>query len=502
MAKGVVRTDAPIEDKAKKYRRHGGGDHRAGRAARRARVPCSYTPLGVSNLLRFAVSALPERVERGAERPRRPAEGDAAGGAGRRARHSRGRRRLRVPRARRRGDGLPGRGASPRFAPRQRRPAARRAAAAASPRTTTSISSRDSVLTWRFAEAGSYVLTIEDVEHGGGKNGFAYRIYAGALPFVTAIFPLGVASGSVGDDYGRPASTSASAASLSVRGRSGGARRRNDSARRRPTPSGSALNRKARCARPLSRSARAEPNDDPGHRADARDPLDGQRPHLDRRLRRRRYGAAAPTTDVFRFTARKGQALVFEVTAQQLGSPLDSIIEVLDADGRPVPRAVHPRAGPDRDRAERSGLGPPQHPPRGVERDRASTTTSWPGDELLQVEAMPTHPDDDIRLKGFRGGRIALLDTSPRNHSVGEAVYKVEIHPPGARLEPNGMPVDPDRLRQRRRRNAVRRQGFAAALRGARRRRLLPPPAGRTRSRRRAVRLSSHGARAGAATST
>ena len=63
------------------------------------------------------------------------------------------------------------------------------------------------------------------------------------------------------------------------------------------------------------------------------------------------------------------------------------------------------------------------------------------GDELLQVEAMPTHPDDDLRLRGFRGGRTALLDTSPRNHSVGEAVYKVEIHPPGTRLEPNGMPV-------------------------------------------------------------
>ena len=37
--------------------------------------------------------------------------------------------------------------------------------------------------------------------------------------------------------------------------------------------------------------------------------------------------------------------------------------------------------------------------------------------------------------------RTALLDTSPRNHSVGEAVYKVSIHPPGTRLEPNGMPV-------------------------------------------------------------
>jgi len=44
--------------------------------------------------------------------------------------------------------------------------------------------------------------------------------------------------------------------------------------------------------------------------------------------------------DLFRFTAVKGQKLVFEVTAQQLGSPLDSIIEVYDAKGRIVPRAL------------------------------------------------------------------------------------------------------------------------------------------------------------------
>ena len=54
-----------------------------------------------------------------------------------------------------------------------------------------SMLSRDSVLTWRFAETGSYTMTIEDVEHGGGANGFAYRIHAGALPYVTGVFPLG-----------------------------------------------------------------------------------------------------------------------------------------------------------------------------------------------------------------------------------------------------------------------------------------------------------------------
>src|SRR5207237_4895799 len=63
MPKGVVRTDAPIEDKAKKY-------EITAVVTIRPDVPHGVlafrleTPLGVSNLLRFAVSALPEIVER------------------------------------------------------------------------------------------------------------------------------------------------------------------------------------------------------------------------------------------------------------------------------------------------------------------------------------------------------------------------------------------------------------------------------------------------------
>ena len=53
---------------------------------------------------------------------------------------------------------------------------------------------RDSVLTWRFAEAGKYTIAIEDVEHGGGADGFAYRIYAGVLPYLTACFLLACAA--------------------------------------------------------------------------------------------------------------------------------------------------------------------------------------------------------------------------------------------------------------------------------------------------------------------
>ena len=47
-----------------------------------------------------------------------------------------------------------------------------------------------------------------------------------------------------------------------------------------------------------------------------------------------------PDEDYFRFRARKGEQLSIDVAAARLGSPLDSVIEVLDAQGNAIPRAT------------------------------------------------------------------------------------------------------------------------------------------------------------------
>ena len=71
MAKGVVRTDAPIDDKAKKY-------EVTAVVTIAADVPHGvhvfrlHTPLGVSNLLRFAVSSLPEVADQEPNEPDAP----------------------------------------------------------------------------------------------------------------------------------------------------------------------------------------------------------------------------------------------------------------------------------------------------------------------------------------------------------------------------------------------------------------------------------------------
>jgi hypothetical protein len=142
----------------------------------------------------------------------------------------------------------------------------------------------------------------------------------------------------------------------------------------------------------------------------------------------------------FRFRARKGQKFVIEVAAARLGSPLDSLVEVLDAQGRPIERAtVRCVLETSTTLAERdsSQAGIRITSPVGF----AVGDYMMIGREIIRVEAMPRTPDDDFRFENFNGQRIAYYDTSTEAHAVDKPVYKVQIHPPGAQFAPNGLPI-------------------------------------------------------------
>ena len=434
--KGVVRTDAPIEDKARKF-------ELTATVTIAADVPHGvhgvrlHTPLGVSNQLRFAVSALPETQEQEPNDPGKP-------------------QGVRLPAALVGSLGTAGDVDAYRFTARAgeemvfqvvARPLGARIDSVlrlldASGRLVAENNdidlSRDSVLTWRFTDAGPYSVAIEDVEHGGGGEGFGYRIYAGALPYVSGVFPLGVRDGTAGEVT--VTGVNLGADSIQVKGvpaYPGG----------RSVPvtiaaaRGPVLNRKAIALGNHPDAFEQEPNSDVAQAQPLSIPstVNG-RIWTGSGAKQDGQPVAPADQDLFQFTAVKGQKLVFEVTAQQLGSPLDSVVEVLDAKGRTVPRAMVRCLA----RTE-IALNDPDSTRRSVRlltwNELAINDYLFIGDELLQVASLPTHPDDDLQLKSYRGVRSALLDTSPRNHSVGEAVYKVSLHAPGAKLEPNGMPV-------------------------------------------------------------
>ena len=149
-----------------------------------------------------------------------------------------------------------------------------------------------------------------------------------------------------------------------------------------------------------------------------------------------------PVADFYRFTAREGQSLILETAADRLGSPLDSVIEVLDADGKIVPRvtarAVYKTQLILRDRnSKEPNLRLFQ--PTGIDLNDYMVV----GNELIRVNRLLSAPgaDEEMGFDNFGGQRLTFEDTTPEAHALDDPVYKVELHPPGAQFPPNGMPV-------------------------------------------------------------
>jgi hypothetical protein len=282
----------------------------------------------------------------------------------------------------------------------------------------------DALLAHRFPVTGTYVLQVADAAGGGGSGHF-YRLTAGELPYVTDVFPLGVRAGT---------KTEVRIEGINLPGQSVKVDATGPTLDGKLYPTvetalGAPLNRTMVGVGEHPEEAEREPND-----------------------RLRAQPIAPPVTvngridgpkgddDVFRFRATKGQTIVFTVTAERLGSRLDSQLEVLDAAGRPVPRAV---------------LRPVWQTSVDL-RDHESTgggmrLLSWAGlqsgdyvyvdRELMRLRELPGHPDADTLLVNFRGRRLAFEETTPEGHAYNTPVFKVEVLPPGATPPSNGMPL-------------------------------------------------------------
>ena len=289
----------------------------------------------------------------------------------------------------------------------------------------------DAVLTYELPANGLYTIAIRDQEEKAGKDHF-YRLYAGELPYISSVFPLGVRAG-------HPAKVHVKGVNL------GGIHEvqvdppaHADGWAIVPvqikTRSGELSNKVNLAVTNEPEIAEREPNDTPSQAQAITVPV-----AINGRIDRSGDNSA-PDQDYYRFTARKGERMTLEVAARRLGSPLDSVIEVLDAQGKPVQRAlVRCLNETSLTLADRDSIT------RGY---RLVSRTGFHdnddlmvGDELDQIQFIPDQPDADILLKGFGGQRIALLGTSPAAHYVTEPAYRVEIEPPDAKFPPNGLPV-------------------------------------------------------------
>jgi hypothetical protein len=292
------------------------------------------------------------------------------------------------------------------------------------------------LLGYRFSNAGAYVLQVRDSEDAGGVD-VTYRLNIGEFPVATAAFPLGLRRGTTatvrltGYNLGRDAEVSVTAPTLAAAISPWG--------QTMPVP-GHLLAAPSLAVGQDPEIAESETAPAAAGRGERRaegPPLVPVPCTINGRID---HPGARPDVDEFRFHSRHGHALMLEVAARRLGSPLDSLLEVLDSKGLPVERATI------RPVAETALVLSNRESTSGSFRiqswnDLAVNDFVYAGRELLQISRLPGGPDEDISFHSFRGQRIGILGTTPEAHSIGTPLYKVQVYPPGRTFPPNGMPL-------------------------------------------------------------
>lgn len=281
---------------------------------------------------------------------------------------------------------------------------------------------RGGLLGFQAREGGAFELVLRDELWRGGKE-FGFRLKLGPLPIVTAHFPLGIRRGSEANIH--LSGVHLGRRELKVRAPAdSGARLKLDL----KTPYGPALNPPSLA---VGEVPELQSQDSAGPPLELPIPGSGNGCVHEGR---------ATVGQSWTFQARRGQRLLIEVHARRLGSPLDSVLEIQDAKGNPLPRAVLRSTATayttlrDHDAAV-AGI-------RFEAMDGfAMGDFVWLGGELLKIDEMPRNPDDDCRFHAKGGRRLGWLGTTPRHHALGTAAYRVEVHPPGTAFPPGGLPT-------------------------------------------------------------
>ncbi len=285
----------------------------------------------------------------------------------------------------------------------------------------------DAVVIHTIPRTGTYTLRVTDGLNGGSDRHF-YRLTVGELPYVTSVFPLGTRK-----DASAP---------ISVQGVHLGALPLGTPAPR-PGDRDMAPLRVATSGRPPLNQLQVALGRHPEVvEREGNNIIATAQPVAWPATINGRITSAAGTADrdLFRFDARKGQQVVFTVAAERLGSPLDSVIEVLDAAGREIPRAlVRPVWETSVDLRNQGSLNQDLRVLNWSELRRGDYI--FVDRELMRIRELPKGPDESLALFGFRGRRVSFENTSPEGHALNRPVYKVELHAPGTRLSPNGLPI-------------------------------------------------------------
>ncbi|MEX0678283.1 MAG: c-type cytochrome domain-containing protein [Pirellulales bacterium] len=287
----------------------------------------------------------------------------------------------------------------------------------------------DPLLDYIVPADGRYVIQASDLMLEGSPD-HDYRLSLGELSVPTAVYPLSVPANTETQvevtGYNLPEN-------LKVKV---------------PAAAGGEVNvpldpRTLRIRQPLKvvvgnlpESLEAEPNDAPETAAPIAVPAT-----VGGRIRG--TDGATGDNDYFRFESKQGQSWIVETDAARRGSPVDTLIEVLAADGQPIERVLL-QAVRDSNVTFR--------PIDGNTRD--CRLTNWEemqlnqllylNGEVVKLFRAPQGPDSGFLFyEGDGGKRMCYFDTTATAHAVEEPCFIVREHAPGTKLISTGLPVFP-----------------------------------------------------------
>jgi WD40 repeat protein/mono/diheme cytochrome c family protein len=271
---------------------------------------------------------------------------------------------------------------------------------------------------------GKYLLTVGDLQLGASPDHY-YRLSVGDLPVVTGVYPLAVPANAETAVRLVGANLPADAVVQVKSGAAGEAAVPVDPEKFRQRRELKVL------VSALPEVLETEDNDLPAHavRMPAPGAANGRIDH-------------PGDTDLYRFDSKAGQVWAIETQAAQRGSPADTRIDILHADGRPVERVIL-RAVRDsyltfRPVDANQGGGRFWH---WQEMDLGQYL--YLEGEVVKLFLAPQGPDSEWKFFTQGGKRRGYFDTSATAHPLDAPAYIVEPHPPGTKLPPNGLPLFP-----------------------------------------------------------
>lgn len=288
----------------------------------------------------------------------------------------------------------------------------------------------DPLVAYTVPADGTYAARVQDLTLSGSAAHY-YRLSIGTFAYVTGVYPLGVPTG-------RETAVSLVGYNLPAQARAMVAPK---AAGEVPVPLDANLYRAGRVLKVLASDdpelVEQEPNDVPATATPIVGLSAGGVAHANGRIWP--AGPARSDVDLYRFESRQGETWIIETEAARRSSPVDTRIEVLHADGRPVERLLLQAVLDSYITFRPISSDVPDARVKNWEEMSLNQYLYMQG-EVCKIFRMPQGPDSGFQFYASGGKRRDYFDTSATAHAMDEPCYIVEPHPVGTKLIPNGLP--------------------------------------------------------------